>query len=616
MLIIVNIMWYCLIFAAFIFLISGIEEVFFDVYYWLRQLRRRLRKKEYQPLTYEKLINVPEKKIAIIVPCWHESDVIEAMLAHNVRAIDYDNYDIMIGVYPNDPETIAAVERAAKNLLHVRMIINDKPGPTNKSDNLNSIYRHLCEFEQQNNVFYEIIVFHDSEDIIHPLSLKLYNFLIPRVQMIQLPVFPLEVPLRQWTHWIYNDEFAENHTKDIIVREAIKGLVPSAGVGTGFAREAIQWLAEMNNGIPFLTKTLTEDYNTALRIRHKGLRQIFVTQKVRRTIRVKRWRFFGKLIPKVVDEYVATRALFPMEYLKAVRQKARWIMGITMQEWSASGWYGALPVQFTLFHDRKALITHFINVFGYFVFSFWLVYSIWVWYEPDYPTLQEYFNKYPLVWILIIGCTLIMLERFVQKIIAVYRIYGLVPAISSVPRTFYANIMNMHALLRAYRIFFFGAGKATAKRWEKTDHAFPKSSQLRAYRRKVGDLLVKNHLISQEDLVRALSQQMKMGGKIGDVLVQQGAIDQKTLLSVLGHQFNLEIVENAKDRLLGREKLPKLSKRNYQWLIKHELYPIDFTPPDIVTVAIIDPSSDQLNTEAEKKIKPYHVKFVLTNKAT
>ncbi len=81
--------------------------------------------------------------------------------------------------------------------------------------------------------------------MIHQLSLKLYNYLIPRKDMIQLPVLPLEVNYFNFTHWVYNDEFAESHTKDIIVREAIHGLVPSAGVGTAFSRKAIEML--LNN---------------------------------------------------------------------------------------------------------------------------------------------------------------------------------------------------------------------------------------------------------------------------------------------------------------------------------------------------------------------------------
>ena len=32
------------------------------------------------------------------------------------------------------------------------------------------------------------MVLHDSEDVLHPLELKFFNYLLPRKDMIQLPV--------------------------------------------------------------------------------------------------------------------------------------------------------------------------------------------------------------------------------------------------------------------------------------------------------------------------------------------------------------------------------------------------------------------------------------------
>ncbi|MFN7097098.1 MAG: glycosyltransferase, partial [Gammaproteobacteria bacterium] len=263
-------MWYLLVVVSFLFIISGIDDLFFDFFYWFRYFRRIRKTRNYEPLTYEVLSKTPEKAIAIMTPCWHEANIIEAMLKHNCYAIDYKNYDIFVGVYPNDPDTVKSVQAVAATDSHVHCVIGPNPGPTNKASNLNIIYEYIKNYSKENNITYEIFVLHDSEDIIHPLSLKLYNHLIPRVDMIQIPVFPLEVSNFEFTHWVYNDEFAESHTKDIIVRESIRGLVPSAGVGTAFARIPLESLTVTNGGKPFSTATLTEDYSTALQLRAAG----------------------------------------------------------------------------------------------------------------------------------------------------------------------------------------------------------------------------------------------------------------------------------------------------------------------------------------------------------
>ena len=42
-----------------------------------------------------------EPRIAVLAPCWQESAVLERMLQRNVENIQYGNYDIWIGLYPN-----------------------------------------------------------------------------------------------------------------------------------------------------------------------------------------------------------------------------------------------------------------------------------------------------------------------------------------------------------------------------------------------------------------------------------------------------------------------------------------------------------------------------------
>lgn len=53
---------------------------------------------------------------------------------------------------------------------------------------------------------------------------------------------------------------------------------------------------------------------------------------------------------------------------------------------------------------------------------------------------------------------------------------------------------------------------------------------------RLGDLLVRRHLISNEQLSRALQQQARLGGKLGQVLVDLGYINARTLNRTLRKQ--------------------------------------------------------------------------------
>lgn len=448
-------MWTLLVFSAIIYLISGLDDLFFDIYYWVRYLILLAKGEGPKPVLYSDLAKLKEQRIAIMLPCWHEAGVIEEMLRFNVFSIEYTLYDIFVGVYHNDPNTVTAVSTTTKMIPHIQMVVGEKPGPTTKADNLNSIFQYIMQYEKENNIHYDIFLLQDAEDIIHPLSLKLYNSLIPANHMVQTPVFPLEVSLKELLHWTYAAEFSEVHTKDIIVREAIKALVPSAGVGTGFSRYALELLVKDNEGYPFETTTVTEDYSTAYKLRLHQVKQKFIIQYFWRTVWRKKWYFFGDSVPRRRKDFIATRELFPQEYMKSIRQRSRWILGIAIQEWIRHGWRGNFSTIYTLFHDRKSLITYINSGLFFIIIPFWLIYQSFALYHPIYPTLQDRFDESPWVWNIILIDTLLMLERVLQRAIALFRVYGFWPMLVSPIVVLYGNIINIHALFRAYWLCIF-----------------------------------------------------------------------------------------------------------------------------------------------------------------
>jgi len=226
------------------FTIGGANDLFVDLYYWGRQLYRWLFKRHLiKPLTLDQLLSVEEKPVAMMLPAWHEAGVIKNMLLNTINSIDYRHYFIFVGVYPNDPDTAREVDEVSQLFPQVVKVVNSKPGPTTKADNLNEIYRGLSEFEQAHGLKFQIVVLSDSEDVHHPLSFRLFNYLMPRFEMIQLPIIPLEIPWYSFVGGVYLDEFAEMHLKELLVREKIARVLPSAGTSTAFWREKLEELA-------------------------------------------------------------------------------------------------------------------------------------------------------------------------------------------------------------------------------------------------------------------------------------------------------------------------------------------------------------------------------------
>lgn len=245
-----------------IILLSSLDDLFIDAWFWLRELKRSLTvKRRYTPLSAEQLRAKEEQPLAIMVPAWLEYDVISSMLETMVSTLEYKNYMIFAGTYQNDQRTIDEVERMRRRYRQLVRVEVPHDGPTCKADCLNWIVQAIFAQDEKQPVPFAGVILHDSEDVLHPLELKYYNYLLPRIDFIQLPVTSLE---RHWYELVagtYMDEFAEWHTKDLVVRESLSKMVPSAGVGTCFSRHALVELAAETNNQPFNTDTLTEDYD-------------------------------------------------------------------------------------------------------------------------------------------------------------------------------------------------------------------------------------------------------------------------------------------------------------------------------------------------------------------
>ena len=455
-----------------------------------------------------------ERKIAIYVPCWHESDVIENMVRHNLAAIRYRNYDLFLGVYPNDEATVHVAEMLARSFRNVHVAVCPHAGPTSKADCLNWVYQRMLQFEDERDLRFDTVVMHDAEDMVHPEALALIDEKRKRYAMVQVPVLPLPTPLSDVTHGIYCDEFSEFQTIDMRAREISGSFIPSNGVGTAFAREIFERLAEERGNCIFEPTSLTEDYECGVFIYRVGFSQTFAPLR------------------RVGDDVVATREYFPRSFDSAVRQRTRWVMGNCLQSWERQGWRGPLIAKYWFWRDRKGLATNPLSLLTNLVFAVGLVdlaLSL-LFHRPWMFALKQ-----PLVVWLCFMTTALQCLRLLVRIVCVQRLYGPVFALAVPIRSFYANLINCTSSLRAIRRYTSARRKGQALAWAKTAHAYPNRSALSAQRRDLAEVLVDGGLITKGLLEIAMSAKLA-DEELSDYLLRHQMITDDELCEAMSVQ--------------------------------------------------------------------------------
>jgi adsorption protein B len=274
----------------------------------------------------------------------------------------------------------------------------------------------------------------------------------------------------------YIDEFAELHTKDLLVRGALCGMVPCAGVGAGFSREIIDKIAEAYGGQVFNTATFTEDYDLAFRLKALGGTSYLLHHFIEREKIIKA----GWLRPerrKVVRELVCTREFFPTRFRDAVKQKSRWTLGIVFHGWQQRGWEGGLALRYMIWRDRKSLLTNSINMLGYVLLAlgvldldFGVVNAVGEFYRhmPSHHWLREVID---FNW-------LILLNRCAQRMVCTARIFSWREAALTVPKLVWANVINFCAVAKASYLFVLTTYMGRKLVWAKTDHVYPSDEEL------------------------------------------------------------------------------------------------------------------------------------------
>jgi adsorption protein B len=252
----------------------------------------------------------------------------------------------------------------------------------------------------------------------------------------------------------------------MVVRQSLTGTIPSAGVGCAFSRRALE-LAAADADELFSTDSLAEDYDLGMRLGARGLRQAFV----RTAIRTERLVSGGP--SEAASGYIAIGEYFPASFGAAVRQKARWITGISLQGWQKLGWRGNLRLKYALARDRKGLITNVTLALGYGVVIG--VVTIWSiqWWDPDFYHFPAIVEQGSWLWYVILVNTFFLCLRLGQRCRFVWELHGWKQALLAIPRQVWGNMVNVAAVSRAF--YLFGQSLATGRSvaWDKTRHRFP-----------------------------------------------------------------------------------------------------------------------------------------------
>ena len=457
--------------------ISSVDDVFIDLYYWcLKLFGGQNAKDDALALSVSKVARTPERPFAIMVPAWKEHDVIFSMLATNSRLLAYKNYHYFIGAYQNDAPTISEIRRAQTICTNVHLVIVPRDGPTSKADCLNTILIAILDYETELGGKFAGIALHDAEDFIHPHELLVFNALIgTSFDFVQLPVFSFNQPLSDVIGGIYMDEFAEVHTKDLLVRKHLSGLIPCAGVSACFSRDAVVALAENNMGAMFQISSFTEDYDIAFRLRALGLRTTFASCPVNYTIDTHRRTTTPSYVRRAMP--IATREFFPSTIRSAYRQRARWLIGIVFQGTSSHGWEGNFGTKYFLLRDRKGIITGPTVILGYYVMVNLLAIELYLFVFAPAEQFGYALLSHDYVIELFFVNFIFLCWRVLHRMLFTAKIYDWRHGLVSAPRLLVANFVNFFAAVRATRIFLIHRLTGKLLVWDKTAHSYPVALQ-------------------------------------------------------------------------------------------------------------------------------------------
>lgn len=437
-----------LLFASFWFIIGIADEAAIDlIWLWLRMTGRARDARLPADFARRALAG----RAAVLIPAWQEAEVIGVTIRHALAAWRQRELTLYVGCYVNDAATLAAAIGAARGDSRLRLVIHDRHGPTTKADCLNRLYGALCFDEQRRDERFASVILHDAEDMVHPAELVVVDAALAHVDFVQIPVRPEPQRASPWIAGHYTDEFTEAHAKSLVVRDALGAAIPAAGVGCGFARETLARIATLRHAEgeagPFAADCLTEDYELGMLVSRVGGRSRFLRSR------------------DADGELVATRAYFPAVLEASIRQKARWIHGISLQGWDRLGWAVRFVDLWMELRDRRGPLLALVLAAGYLLLLLEIVLGL-----AGIAGWQEMATVPPLLKLLLAITLAGVVWRATWRFGFTAHEYGLAEGLRAVLRMPVANLIAIFAGWRALSAYI-RVLRGEIIHWDKTQHA-------------------------------------------------------------------------------------------------------------------------------------------------
>ena len=123
---------------------------------------------------------------------------------------------------------------------------------------------------------------------------------------------------------------------------------------------------------------------------------------------------------------------------------------------------------------------------------------------------------------------------------------------------------------------------------------------------RLGDVLVQNGVITEEDLQRGLERQKGSGRKLGETLVDEGITTEENIARALSKQFHYDMVD-LQNTVIPQEILDLVPA---SVLKKHRAIPFEYSPDNmnVLRVAMSDPmdiaAMDDINIITNLQVEP------------
>lgn len=127
---------------------------------------------------------------------------------------------------------------------------------------------------------------------------------------------------------------------------------------------------------------------------------------------------------------------------------------------------------------------------------------------------------------------------------------------------------------------------------------------------RIGDLLIQNGVITEDQLMTALAEQKKSGRRLGQTLIDLGYVDEDSLLNLLSRQLNIPFVQ-LKHYQFNQElikKLPEAQARRFRAIVLDEQQgtlligmadPMDLMALDEISRKVQQPTRQAVVRESE-----------------